>query len=583
MRRYNPNSPRERSRLFNAVESANTQLAGFRKTRRQFYEQVAGQHYSSGKDYRSKKVPLPMLAIALGIYTRRLCPVEPRCLTVAQQSHLASVAATLQEAVNVTATEIELGKTLREVVQDAIISPIGCVKMGVTTGDKVEIAGVLHDMDQPFVDPVELDDLIYDTSAARMEQMDFIGNYYEVPTEYVRENKMFRKRARELAQPAQRYTADRRDNDRLSALGTGDTPPNWEPLRKKTKLVDVYFPYDRLIATFLADNQSAPPLATEEWEGPEKGPYKWLFYDKMPGNVTPVAPAMLWYDLHMLANQLFRKSARQAERQKTFGVASGTTDDTTKVRDVDDGDIINMKGQGITEVTTGGVHQGNLAFAGSVKELFAYVAGNIDLLGGLQNQTQGFGHDKMLTEQASERLKDMQAVTAKFIGEIFQDLGWYDWNNPIAYTPVKKRVRGTDIEVETAWTPDTKLGDFIQYSFRIEPHGLIPKSPGERLQIITNLMGSVVAPWMEQFAAQGIEIDLEKLMDIIADYGDIPEFRHIVRPSHGDYDPSSRQGAGHRPGQGHYVRENVSSQQQPANPMADAAQQQAEPQPMEGQ
>jgi len=580
MQRYNPNSPQQRQRLLNAVSSANSQLAGFRKTRRRFYKEVTGQHYSATQDRRSKKVPLPMLSIALGIYVRRLCPPTPRCLVVANQTHLTATASTMQEAVNTTASEINVGETLREVVTDAIMSPLGAVKMGVTEGDQVEIAGILHDMEQPYVDPIELDDLVYDTQAPRVEQLDFVGNYYDVPTEYVKENRMFRKNVRELAQPSQRYTADRRDADRTNSLGASNKPTNHEPLRDKTRLLDVYLPYDRLLCTFLADNERVMPLAAEKWTGPEKGPYKFLFYDKLPGMVTPVAPAMQWYDTHMLLNNVFRKVARGAERFKRFGVASGANDDGPKVRDVDDGEIINLKGQGVTEVTTGGADPGLLAFANMVKQEFGYVSGNIDLLGGLQNQTAGFGHDKMLTEQASEKLKDMQIITAKFISEIFKDLAWYNWHNPIAYVPVRKRVKGTDIEIESAWTPDSKMGDLIQYNFRVEPHGLVPKSPGERLQLITSLMGSVVAPWMEQFAAQGIEVDLEQLMETIANYADIPEFKTIVRPSHGDYNPNQRPHSSQKPGGGHYVRESVNGNApQSPQPMADAASAQQPPSP----
>jgi len=581
VRSFDPNSPLDRQKLFGTIDQDNGKMSSFRDTRKKFYNQIKGSHY--GDEGARKKVPVNLLELAVSIYVRKLAPVTPRCLSVAEQIDLIPVAANMQEAVNTIASEINLGKTLRAVVMDSIMSPFGVVKMGVTDSHEVEMNGILHDANQPYVDAVHLDELVLDTNAKEFEQLDYIGDYYEVPLEYVQENKMFRKRARELARPSQLYTADRRDTRRTAMNSITGSPS--EPVKDKCKLIDVFLPYERVICTFLADNSSAPPLSVEDWDGPEPGPYKFLYFNKMPGTVMPLAPAMAWFDLHELANLLFSKLADQADRQKTIGVADGSNDDGDRVVDAQDGEVIRLQGgRGVQEVVLGGVHEGNLAFASSVKDLFAYFSGNIDLLGGLANQTSGFGHDKMLTEQASERLKDMQAQTAEFLGDIFRDLAWYNWHDPVSYIPIKKRIHGTDIDVETAWTPDSKLGDFLQYKFKIEPHGLIPKSPEERLSRLMTLMSQLVMPFGEQLAMQGMEIDLERLFQIASSYADIPELTDIVRPSQGGYDPSrGGDSAGSSQGDKHYVRESVNGnpqQQQQGdqtNPLQQAARSQSGP------
>ncbi len=54
------------------------------------------------------------------------------------------------------------------------------------------------------------------------------------------------------------------------------------------------------------------------------------------------------------------------------------------------------------------------------------------------------------------------------------------------------------------------------------------ESPGEKLQSIMNILQSVILPMMPMFQQQGIGLNIESLMKLIAKYGHIDELNDIL-------------------------------------------------------
>lgn len=257
--------------------------------------------------------------------------------------------------------------------------------------------------------------------------------------------------------------------------------------------------------------------------------YHLLGYGHVPGNLMPLAPLALLEDLHLLANSLFRKCGRQADRQKTIlGVSGGAAEDGSRVVKASDGDAIRMDHPDqAKDFRFGGVDPQTLAFLLNVKDQFAYFGGNIDTLGGLSPQADTLGQEKMLDTNASKRMAGMQKATVLATQRVIEDLAFYLSNDPLIQLPLVKRVKGTDLEVPFTYTNDGE-DDFSQYNFKIEPYSMQYWSPGERLQTITQFWTTFVAPNTQMLQQAGIMPNWPKLLQTVAHLTNMDELEDIL-------------------------------------------------------
>jgi hypothetical protein len=82
-------------------------------------------------------------------------------------------------------------------------------------------------------------------------------------------------------------------------------------------LVEVYLPREGVVVTlpYQKDGKDeVPPRG--RLRGAGQGPVPHAGLHAVSDNILPVAPAGVWYDLHILGNRIARKLARQAERLK---------------------------------------------------------------------------------------------------------------------------------------------------------------------------------------------------------------------------------------------------------------------------
>ena len=264
----------------------------------------------------------------------------------------------------------------------------------------------------------------------------------------------------------------------------------------------------------------------------------------------PLSPVALLRDLHDLANNLFRKLTRQAERQKDVNYASGSSvDDAQRVVNADDGETIRV--QSVDTISTakfGGVDPNNLAFFMQTKSIFNEMGGNLAVLAGLAPQAETLGQEQILNTNASRRLEDMQERTIKWTQGIMRDLAWYEWTNPLLKRNLQKKVKGTEISIPVLFTPDDRIGQYIDYNFIIEPFSLQMKTPGERLRVVMAAVQSLILPLAPFIQQQGGTIDVQGILELFARYtgmtelSEIVEFGNPIQPEPGAV-PEPRQAA----------------------------------------
>jgi hypothetical protein len=232
----------------------------------------------------------------------------------------------------------------------------------------------------------------------------------------------------------------------------------------------------------------------------------------------------------MLANTIFRKLGRQAERQKTNPVyRAGAEAEAERRKEANDGEWVRSDDPGATNVvSSGGIDQTNLAFLLQVKDMYFTLGGNLDALGGLSPQAETLGQDQLLLGSATNRLVDMQDRTTEGVTNVIRALMWYEWTDPLRSRKLKFRVPGTSIDMELNWTPEQREGDMIQYEMVVQPYSMVSSSPGSKLQAISQVFDRFIAPYQPQMQEQGVGVNFENLMRTISKYGNLPELEDML-------------------------------------------------------
>jgi len=529
---FNPKSTEDVAQLSKAVGYSRGCLEVFRTNRHEVIREFVGKHYSANG--AAARVPINLIELAMNIYLQRLVAKAPAVSVTTEFKQLKEICTRFEIAGNHLIKEINLGNDLEMAVVGAMFS-IGIIKVGMNR-TKVEIGGVSHDSGQPFADYVSLDDWVHDMTVDKMENGQFEGNFYHLTVDEAKQ--IFSAEACKNLILQEEQTPQDRDHSVSEGSAT-----QREEFIKTIRLLDLWLPKQNLILQCQATDDDKDPIAAVlnviEWDGPERGPYHKLGFTKIENNTMPLAPAALWRDLHELANELFRKLGRQAQREKKFGgVRRGGEKDGERIIEANDGDVIILDNPKATiECHTGGISQESLGFLLVVKDLFAYLGGNLDMLGGLGPQSETLGQDQLLSASASMRVQKMQKSTILFTQAVIEDLLFYLWTDPYIILPATKKVKGyDDVTVSAPLHPHERENDFLELNVKIEPYSMQHQTPEAKLQGLRTIFMELIAPFVPMMQAQGITVDFEALFRTIGKLGNLPELNDILIYSSANYE-----------------------------------------------
>ncbi|MHC4294757.1 MAG: hypothetical protein ACYSTL_04155, partial [Planctomycetota bacterium] len=372
-------------RLHDQIAMAEKEMETFREQNKERQSLYAGHGYGTNEE--EVDAPLNVYNLALRIYQRRLISGDPRCNVRSRSPKARSEAYELSLACEQLFREINLKDTLKEVIHQGLES-VGIVKVAVTTKGADESKGFLHDAEQPFCDPVLLENFAFDTNAKRWEEIDWCGDRYRLPLEDILNNPEWDQGViATMDKPQTRQDDDLRQRDSkdsVERMGVEDSVFR-DDLRQYVTVWDIWLPREKLLIT-IPDGQGQP-LRTQRWEGPENGPYHLLRFDPIPGNIMPVSPGGHLESLAKLLNRAIRKLGNQLDRQKlnpTITPAAANAGDDKTIQDCEDGDVLQvMDPKNVGEVRSGGIDQQSYAFTQGLISLFSWLGGNLDSLGGL--------------------------------------------------------------------------------------------------------------------------------------------------------------------------------------------------------
>ena len=554
-------------RLHDQIAMAEKEMETFRQQGKERQSLYAGHGYGTNEE--DVDTPLNVYNLALRVYQRRLISGDPRVNVRSRSPKARPEAHELSLACEQLFREINLKDTLKEVVHQGLES-VGIVKVAVTPKEMSESQGFLHDAEQPFCDPVLLENFAFDTNAKRWEEIDWCGDRYRVPLEDLLNNPYWNQTVVATLDKSQTRQDDdlRQSNgeESIQRMGVEDSVFR-DDLRQYVTVWDIWLPREKLLIT-IPDGQGQP-LHVERWEGPENGPYHLLRFDPIPGNILPVSPGSHLESLAKLLNRAIRKLGNQLDRQKTGTAitpqAANAGDDKT-VQDFNDGDVMQLQDPNNTaEIRAGGVDQQSYAFTQGLISLYSWLGGNLDSLGGLASNADTASQQQMELAGANTLIDELADKFDGFLKGVMTDLAWYIYSDPQGTRRLVKRLEGTDWEIPLNWGPERRSRPFFLFEFEADPFSIRTRTPEQRLGMVMDIMPRMmqIAQAKMAFAQVGDELDTEGLWRLIARYTGLNELSELIRsggvPITAEPGKSDRMPSANVPGVPHeYIRKNVS-------------------------
>ncbi len=499
-------------------------------------QQYAGHHWSD--EGTTEKVPVNLISLYVSVVGRNLIAKNPRVMLSTFDRSLKPTVSAMQAWANKEIEHMRLQETLQRVVVDALFS-IGIAKVALATpADSASMAWNLG-AGEPFAERVDLDDFVYDIHARDFGEVAYIGHRFRVPLQSVRDSSLYHRSRKDLtASDDPLYNLE--GDERINVLGRGAYGGN-EEYEDMVDLWEIYLPRHRLVITLADDNLTGPsatnstadPLRVQKWLGTEAGPYHILSMGIVPGNAMPKGPLQDLIDLHEAANKAYRKVVRMSERTKELtAVQGGAMEDGSRVMQADDGDILRLDNPDkIKQFVMGGqALQGVIAWATTAKDLFAYMAGNLDMMGGLSPQSKTAAQDKLLAENSTKALADMQDRTITFTSDVIKSLCWYWWHDPFKVQRSKHALPGLpNLQIQRQVTPaQRQAGRFEDLDITVDPYSMQHNTPQSRMAALNQVVTQIVLPMMQLLVQQGIAFDINAYLQKIAQYMDMPDLAEII-------------------------------------------------------
>jgi hypothetical protein len=500
-------------------------------------KQLVGAHYS--EEANIQLVPLNLIKTYTEIVGRKLMANHPRCmLSTMLQSSQPTVNAE-ESWVNKQMEKIQLKNTLKRCVIDALFN-IGIIKVGLATPDDAAMLNWNLQAGEPFAEVVDLDDFVYDVHARDFSQVAYIGHRYRRPLKAVRDSKLYGKQRKDLTasdDPIFNLEGD----ERLSILSRTYYAQG-EEFEDMVDLWEFFLPRHQLIVTVMDhqlvgattdgyDPWHGKALGIQRWLGPTSGPYHFLGFGIVPNNAMPNAPIPHLIDLHEALNRMARKLIRQCDRLKENTFVAGTAaEDGSRILKSNDGEIIKVDHpEAVNKVMMGGPDPNLFQVFTAFKELFSWLAGNLDSLGGLSPQAKTAEQDQMLSQASSATITSMQEEAVGFVRSVVSALIWYEHHHPFKTMTTQKNIPGLNRPLTRRVTPQQRQQvPWEELEIQVDPYSLQPSTPEQRAADLDQLVGQILTPLMPILQQQGVQFDVQAYLKRRSVYKNMPDAESIV-------------------------------------------------------
>lgn len=507
-------------KLWDAALGARKALKPFLQHRRDVLRVIGGKHYGEGSPER---YPVNRIKQAYDIYTRLLAGRYPTVTIRTQNPEMKWRELADRQRLTDLMKEINFQHELRLGVHDAI-SLYGIFKAGLGSTDKADFEDWEQDPGQPFVKRVSPDDFLFDVYAQSWEAVQFAGDRVIRDMEFVLDSGMYDVKHHDAIRQQARQYRDNGTMDPASKMSRGTNLRNSD-LYDRVMIWEFYLPREQTILSVL--DGGGQVIREQEYDGPEDGLFEMLSFSEMPDNLLPVAPSMDWVDLNDSLNYIFRKFQRQAQRQKTVGVGRKEDEKSiAEIRNASDGHVLSLQApDAFREQSIGGIDQKNMGFFAMSENILNGLQGNRDLAGGMAPSADTAAQEKMLGQNASAMIDDMQSAVELCVEKLLRRVLWYDIEDPVSVRNFEVKVEGVEIPVPVELQPFSRDHD---YSLEIVPGSMRPRNASAMVNEMMRFVGQILMPMAPLLQQQGMNINMDKIIRFYSEKSDMPELAELL-------------------------------------------------------
>jgi len=493
----------------------------------------------AGSNYGDNDVcnPVNLLSLYVKIIMGTLVGAEPRMMVSTFDRTLKSMIGTFEKWGNRRLVQMGYADVLRQQVQDALFL-VGIAKTSITAPAESRFSGYHKAVGQPAISNISFQKFCCDTRAVKFSECQYLGHKYCALLEDVSQSKLFDKKARKQLVPRRDKMFNEGGDEVLESIGRSQFDDGY---RDYVELWEVYDSLDRVIITFDADGDFETPLLVQDWVGPECGPYDFLMFLEVPGNLLPKSPIMDLIDMHREMNSHWKKLNNQASRAKEV-VFYRDAEDGSKVQDAVDGTMVQSNSPDLVKAVSVGMGPNvpvtNWTMNGM--QQFSRFAGNLDALGGLQSQADTASQEKLVTQSASNLVNAMGVRVAACSQRQMLALAWFWWMHPeetmeSTYSPQA----ASEFQIARKLDPLDRYGKrFEDMEITIDPYSLQSQTPQTRVMMIDDLVKNFILPTLPLFGQPGVSDLLDAYIRLKAKYTNNPDMIDLLEKLVGVQGPS---------------------------------------------
>lgn len=515
--------------LYRSVEAAYRGLEPFRNLNRKLVREYAGPAYG---ECETKRKYLNMTNQLVEAYTMLLAANRPKAEISTRHSSLRGYAKHFEIGINNLITEIGLEFTIRRWILDAFFTA-GIIKVHQKDSGEIQFEKNLWmDPGTPYASNVSLDNFVYDASATSWGELKWAGDMYRIPFDDVKagvEIGMYDPEVAKEIKPTSKFYTDK---TRLEEFSKGNET-DLDDHTPMVDLCDIWVKRDHKIYTFVVTDRNKfcikheKPLAVMDWLDPEFGPYHILGFSEVPENIMPVGPAVHMDELDRLINNVLRKQARRAMRQKEAQVFDGADAVTAKRwQRASDGELFQGNAQSIGRLVDGGADPNSMLFLGNIIEMYKNACGGLDIIRGTGAAAGTVGQEQLIQDASNRSIAQMQYRVLDATRRLLRCLSFMLWNDEVKEIAGQIEVGG--FTADATWRPGDREGNFIDYNLDINVYSMTYRPPAQRAEAIVQYVERVVLPLMPFIQQQGGVIDVPALNETMADLTGMDEYSRIV-------------------------------------------------------
>lgn len=487
-------------------------MANFRSARIMFMRAFLGQYYDKSHGEIGRE-PMNLIFNAIRVLLPQIVMSNPKYKIKSEYTEYRDYADLLALGLNFNSKQLKLHKVYRLWLMDAILGGVGIMKTGLADSGSVITFDNDYGIDpgQIYSDHVDFDNFVFDpTNTGRLEESNWMGDRIRVDRQYLLDSGLYENDLVERLPSVSKQ----RLGDRASDLSTSNIQSRRMMYDDQVEICEIHVRGAETIVTVPAPQHaeigSGPVfdryLREVDAYVPDDGPYTFLsITPPVPSNPMAVAPVGVWYDLHVMANRMIAKTIDQADRQKDLVLYRRTAaDDAQEALDAPDGHAVGLDDpQGINVVSFGGQKSENLEMVSHLQMWFNTVAANPQGIGGQALDADSATEAQILQTNADTTLNDVRDLVYQAAAEEGRKRAFYLHTDPLLDIPLARRkTEMTEsgpqpIEEQVRLTPEVRRGDFLDFTFEVEPESMERMDTQTRLTRLMDFIGRVLPSAMQ--------------------------------------------------------------------------------------